>query len=40
MWVNNLVISQKKNGKLRICLDLKCLNQTIKRALIYFNQRI
>ena len=30
-WVSNLVITEKKNGKLRICLDPKPLNRAIKR---------
>ena len=30
-WVNPLIIVQKPNGKLRICLDPKHLNQAIKR---------
>lgn len=30
-WVNNLQIVEKKNGKLRICLDPRPLNECIKR---------
>ncbi|XP_053326251.1 uncharacterized protein K02A2.6-like [Spea bombifrons] len=30
-WVNSLVIVDKKNGKLRICLDPRDLNKAIKR---------
>ena len=30
-WVNNLVITEKKNGQLRLCLDPKPLNTAIKR---------
>ena len=30
-WVHNLVITEKKNGNLRICLDPKPLNKAIKR---------
>jgi hypothetical protein len=30
-WVHNLVITEKKNGSLRICLDPKPLNLAIKR---------
>ena len=30
-WVNNLVITEKKNGELRLCLDPKPLNNAIKR---------
>ena len=30
-WVNNLVITEKWNGSLRLCLDLKPLNRAIKR---------
>lgn len=30
-WVNNVVIAQKKNGKLRICLDPRPLNKALKR---------
>ena len=30
-WVSNLVIVEKKNGSLRLCLDPKDLNKTIKR---------
>ena len=29
-WVNNLVIVEKKNGSLRLCLDLRDLNKSIK----------
>lgn len=30
-WVSNLVIKEKKNGDLRICIDPKALNENIKR---------
>ena len=30
-WVNTLITVEKPNGKLRICLDPKHLNQAIKR---------
>ena len=30
-WVSNLVVVEKENGKLRVCLDPKDLNQAIKR---------
>ena len=30
-WVSNLVITEKKNGQIRICLDPKPLNKAIKR---------
>ena len=30
-WVNNLVITEKRNGALRLCLDPKPLNRAIKR---------
>ena len=30
-WVNSLVISEKPNGRLRVCLDPKDLNKAIKR---------
>ena len=30
-WVNSLVVVQKPNGKVRICLDPKDLNRAIKR---------
>ena len=30
-WVNSLVIREKPNDSLRICLDLKDLNKAIKR---------
>ena len=31
-WVSSLVIVKKPNGKLRICIDPKPLNQTLKRS--------
>ncbi|XP_046861263.1 uncharacterized protein LOC124454503 [Xenia sp. Carnegie-2017] len=34
-WVNSLVIVEKRNGLLRLCLDPKHLNQAIKRE--YYN---
>ncbi len=30
-WVRNLVITEKKNGSIRVCLDPKPLNTAIKR---------
>ena len=30
-WVNNLVVTEKKNGKMRVCLDPKALNKAIIR---------
>lgn len=30
-WVNNLVVIEKRNGSLRLCLDPKDLNKAIKR---------
>ena len=30
-WVHNLVITEKRNGSLRICLDPRPLNKAIKR---------
>ena len=30
-WVSNLVITEKKNGQIHICLDPKSLNKAIKR---------
>ena len=30
-WVNNLVIVEKKNGSLRLCLDPRDLNKSVKR---------
>lgn len=30
-WASSLVIVQKKNGALRICLDLRDLNRAVKR---------
>ena len=30
-WVNNLLILERKDGKLRLCLDPKELNKNIKR---------
>lgn len=30
-WVNSMVITKKKNGELRICMDPKDLNESIKR---------
>ena len=31
-WVNGLVVGEKPNGKLRVCLDTKSLNKAIKRG--------
>ena len=31
-WVSSLVVVEKKNGKLRICIDPKDLNRSIKRS--------
>ena len=31
-WVSSMVAEQKKNGKLRVCLDPRPLNKTLKRA--------
>ena len=31
-WVSSLAFSRKKDGSLRICLDLKVLNRVIKRC--------
>ena len=30
-WVNSLVIAEKKDGNLRLCLDPRDLNKVIKR---------
>ena len=30
-WVHNLVVTEKKNGSLRLCLDPRPLNEAIKR---------
>lgn len=30
-WVNNLVVTEKKNGSLRLCLDPRELNRAIRR---------
>ena len=30
-WVNNLVVTEKKNGSMRVCLDPRPLNKAIKR---------
>ena len=30
-WVNSLVITEKKNGQIRLCIDPKDLNKAIKR---------
>ena len=30
-WVNSLVIVEKQNGKMRLCIDPKDLNKEIKR---------
>lgn len=34
-WVNNIVIAEKKNGSLRLCLDPKFLNEAIERERSY-----
>ena len=31
-WVNSIVISRRKNGKLQVCLDPKDLNKVMKRC--------
>ena len=31
-WVSSLVVAQKKNGKLRLCLDPRDLNKHLKRS--------
>lgn len=31
-WVHNLVVIEKKNGRLRVCLDPRVLNKSIKRC--------
>ena len=31
-WVSSIVVVEKKNGKLRICIDPKDLNENLKRA--------
>ena len=31
-WVSSMVVEQKKNGKLRLCLDPRPLNKALKRA--------
>ena len=33
-WVNNLVVVEKRNGSIRLCLDPKDLNKVIKRGSI------
>ena len=38
-WVNLMVVVEKHNGELRICLDLKDLNKEIKRVLQASNIR-
>ena len=35
-WVNELVIVEKPNRKLRICLDTRPLTQAIKRQQLHF----
>ena len=30
-WVSNLVVTMKKNGDLRVCLDSQCLNKALER---------
>ena len=30
-WVNSVVVTEKKNGKVRVCLDPRDLNKAIKR---------
>ena len=34
-WVSNLVIAEKKNGTIRLCLDPKDLNRAIRRKHIH-----
>ena len=36
-WVNGPVIVEKPNGKLRICLDLRPLNQAIRREHLHLS---
>ena len=31
-WVSSLVVTEKPNGKLRVCIDLQCLNTALKRS--------
>ena len=31
-WVSSMVVVQKKNGKVRVCLDPRNLNQAIMRS--------
>ena len=31
-WVSSLVVAEKKNGKLRVCIDPKDLNNNLKRS--------
>ena len=38
-WVNLMVVVEKHNGELRVCLDLKDLNKEIKRVLQASNIR-
>ena len=35
-WVNGLVVIEKPNRKLRVCLDPRSLNKTIKRENLHF----
>lgn len=33
-WVNSLILIEKGDGKLRICLDLRDLNRAIQKTLL------
>ena len=35
-WVSNLVVTMKKYGDLRVCLDPQCLTKALKRKLFRF----
>ena len=38
-WVNTNVIAEKKNAKLRVCLDPRALNTAIKREQFTYKGR-